>query len=243
MHNKLFLFIALLLIISCNNKDNNINLSESILNEYLLINNNRALDEVIACAGNNESRSEVYIYYYPITGSSEIRYYETETTSVNPNDFSNYKLQNLPTSPVFGGKLSRFTRTAKTEAWGIVTFITEGKIHKSNPIRLKQTTKPTLYTDRITIRDEETTMPKFSWNSSVYNDDAIYFQALVNNSNTFISGTYTVNKCFRYYDTTNVVLNINQGRPESFNPMAIYTMNILGVSKDNWVNIHARKTF
>ncbi|CAM1343135.1 hypothetical protein [Tenacibaculum amylolyticum] len=240
----LFFCLVLLLGLFACSEANESSLSETVLQDYLEIHKDKVIDEVIACAGNERNNVEkVFVYYYPIVGSSNYRYYETESAAVNPNDFSNYKLKELPSEGVFGDKLSFFTRETTYEAWGIVTFLTEGKIHKSNPIRLKQQTKPTIYTENIVIDTSQNGTPKFQWEESSYREDAIYFQALVTNTNEFISGTYTIEKCFRYYDTSNVVLDINLGTPPTLNTTAEYQMNILGVSEDNWVNVHARQTF
>jgi len=238
-----YFFIVVLLFLSCQDKDE-IQLSENNLEEYLQINVDKVLDEVISCAASSQENSkEVLVYYYPITGSSEYRYYETETTDVDPNDFSNYTLKELPTEPVLGGKLAKFSRNLNYEAWGVVTFLTEGRVHKSNPIRLKQLTNPTQYSSDISIDFEEENYPLFKWSASDSKEDIIYFQALIENEGDFISGTYTTDLFFKYYDTSNVVLDINTELPTTLEPLKEYIMNIMGVSIDNWVNLHLIKTF
>jgi len=243
MQTKNYLIIILsLLFLSCG--DNDIQLSENILDEYLEIHADKTLDEVIACAGSTqENSSNVNVYYYPIIGSSDIRYFETESTDVDPNDFSNYTLKELPSTSILGGKLALFLRTETHESWGIVTYLSEGKIHKSNPIRFKQNTIPTEYSSAITIDETEPNTPKFSWLASTTNEDAIYFQALVENEGDFISGTYTTELCFKHNDNSNVILNINTKEPELLEVSKTYTMNIMGVSIDNWVNLHLIKSF
>ncbi len=243
MRNKC-LVIAFIISITACNTDDKIMLSEDVLSEYLEINADQLLDEVIACAASDALNPEnVWVYYYPIIGSTDYRYFETENAAVDPNDFSNYTRKSLTETPEFGGKLSKFLRSSAHEAWGVVTFLSQGKIHKSNPIRLKQNTLPTSYSTAISIDETQPTTPKFSWEASASNQDAIYFQALVANAMDFISGTYTFERCFRYYDTDNVVLDINTEVPPNLDETAAYTINILGVSADNWVNLHLRKNF
>ncbi len=242
MRNSLFILILATLLFSCSDEDKA--LSNVILSEYLEIHSNKIQDEVIACAGNDELNSNtVYVYYYPITGSSEFQYYETEDVNVDPNDFTNYKLTSLPSNGVLGNKLSRFIRNENNEAWGIVTFLTNGKVHKSNPIRLKQKTIPTEYNTDIIIDNSMVLSPKFTWNESSSMEDVIYFQALVDENQNFISGTYTSELCFRYYNTNNVVLTINEETPNELDTSLNYTMTILGVSEDNWVNVFSVKEF
>lgn len=241
MRSKHLFLLVLFIFISCTEKEA---LSNTLLQEYLEIHSNKELDEVIACAGSKKgNENTVFIYYYPIVGSSEYRYYETENSGVDPNDFSNYRLKSFPSEGVFGNKLSLYIRDLDHEAWGIVTFLSEGKVHKSNPIRLKQKSNPTKYNENVSIDFSQQESPKFSWNKSLLSNDAIYFQALVNEKDKFISGTYTNELCFRYYDISNVVLDINLGTPAILDTTIKHTITILGVSEDNWVNLQAEKIF
>ncbi len=241
MRSKYYFFLLIIFLSSCSKKEE---VLQNNLQEYLKVHSNKKLEEVIACAGSEKgNKDKVFIYYYPILRSYEYRYYETENSSVDPNNFSNYTLKNFSSEGVFGDKLSRYIRDLDYEAWGIVTFLTEGRIHKSNPIRLKQKSNPTEYNENISIELSQPESPKFSWNKSRLGEDAIYFQALVNENNKFISGTYTNALCFRYYDTSNVVLNINTGIPPLLNNTIKHTITILGVSEDNWVNSQAEKIF
>ena len=241
-----FLFFGLLamLFISCKGDDDTVVLSENVLSEYLTFYANRDLDEVIACAASNETNIEdVNVYFYPIIGSSDVRYYETKNSTVDPNDFSNYTLKNISDTPILGGKLAQFHRIGDDEAWGIVTFLSEGKVHKSNPIRLKQIAVPTEYVSNGFVDVTEPKAPKFSWSKSNANDDVIYFQALVESTGGFVSGTYTTDLCFQYYDTSNVVLDINISTPMDIDVTKEYVMNVMAVSEDNWVNLHTRINF
>lgn len=241
MQNKYVYILILVFLIACSKKEKE--LSENNLQEYLEIYSHNQLDEVIACAGSEKGNSNsVLIYYYPITGSSNYRYYETDNINIDSNDFSNYRLKQFPSEGVFGNKLSFFIRELKNEAWGIVTFLLEGKVHKSNPIRLKQNTTSTIYNSDIVI-NATLLEPEFCWNKSIYGNEVIYFQALVSEKNDFVSGTYTNERCFRYYNTDNVVLDINTGIPESLVKNENYKMTILGVTEDNWVNLHSEMIF
>lgn len=149
----------------------------------------------------------------------------------------------MPTEDVFGGYLKRFVRSGSDEVFSIVTFQTPGKFHKSNPIRLKQASKPTEYHMNVMIDDSQSLMPTFTWSDGVIAENAIYFQVLSDESNEFISGTYTFDLWFQYYKLSNVVLNINRNMPQALILQNEYNFSMLAVSLDNWVNLIIEKPF
>ncbi|WP_299618277.1 hypothetical protein [uncultured Tenacibaculum sp.] len=242
MHSKWLLFV-LVIFISCSDQEKGSDVSETILSDFLQLNTNKELDEVIACAGSDRDFNSVSIFYFPEAGSFDFRYYETDDVNVNPDDFSNYKLKNLPINGVFGNKLSAFKREQQHEAWGIVTYQTNGKLHKSNSIRLKHLSELTDYNSNITIDNSTSLSPKFTWQASTGNTDAIYFQVLLEENDNFISGTYTFDQFFRYYDTSNVVLTINTNTPPELEVANNYQFIVLAVSLDNWVNSYSYTNF
>lgn len=244
MKLKCFLLVSIscLLLFSCS-EDNDITTPRN-LEEYITINSDRTLDEVIACAASVEgSTSTTNIFYYPIDGATDIRYYETESTEVDENDFSNYRRETLTSSDVFGGKLQQFTRSNSEEAWCIVTYLTDGKLHKSNPIRLKNATNSSVWEEEVNIDQTESLMPKFTWSEFDTTDNAIFFQVISDEDDEFISGTYTYDKYFQFYDTSNVVLNINTTTPEDLIADATYNFTLMAVSEDNWVNLVIENQF
>ncbi|SNR17544.1 hypothetical protein [Tenacibaculum jejuense] len=242
MHSKWILIVTILLF-SCSKDEKSTNLSNTILSDFLLNHSDKVLDEVIACAGSSNNEDAVLVYYFPEEGSFDFKYYETESANVNPDDFSNYKLKNLSIEGVFGNKLSAFKRNELQDAWGIVTYQTEGKIHKSNPIRIKHTQQATVYNSDVTIDTSVRLSPEFRWNESELQNDAIYFQVLLEHNSIFVSGTYTFDRFFRYYDTSNVVLTINPTTPPKLEIANDYQFIVLGVSLDNWVNSYSYKNF
>ena len=228
---------SLLLLVSCA-EDNDTTVPRN-LQDYIDITFTDDFGEVIACAANAaENTSLTYIFYYPEVGASDIRYYEADSLDVDPNDFTNYRRQNLPIQDVFGGKLQRFSRTGATESWGLVTYVKDGKLHKSNPIRLKNQTKPTGWTDQVAITYPSTLTPKFTWSDFGVTDNVIYFQVVSKvEEDEFLSGTYTEEKTFQYFDPSNVVLNINiPETPEDLVADTEYQFTMMAVSEDNWVN-------
>ena len=154
-----------------------------------------------------------------------------------------YKPIDLEQEDVFNGYLERFIRNNDTENWCVVTYETEGRIHVSNPIRIKNNTKPTEWSESVTIDLENPLMPKFIWKDGITPENAIYFQVISDTNNNFISGTYTFDRLFQFYKLDNVVLNITNQELPVLNSQENYNFTMMGVSEDNWVNLVIQKTF
>lgn len=230
------------LFMACS-EDNHIAIPKN-LQEYIDLNSERTLDEVIACAASGKENTNLTsIFYYPIEGATNIRYYELSDVNADEQNLTLYKRKTLSKETVFGGKLERFVRLDTSESWCIITYLTDGKLHKSNPIRLKNQTKPTEWKNEVSIDFTTSLMPNFSWNDGAIEENVIYFQVISNTDNSFISGTYTVAKEFQYYNTSNVVLHINISTPAELILDTDYNFTLMGVSEDNWVNLVIEKTF
>lgn len=229
----LFFTAIVFLIASCSTDMNN---RDATLQEALS-DTDIVRDNVIACAASNENDDLVSVFFYPRDGASNFQYYETSGIDVDKNDFDNYFGLELATTDVFNGYLKKFEIALSEEKWVIVSFEEAGKIHLSNPIRIKHMTKPTEYLpEAVTVEQEIEGMPKFTWNDGSYTDTAIYFQVVSRQNGDLLSGTYTYDKAFQFYDTQNVVLNITKGSPSALKVNTSYGFTMLAVSEDNWVN-------
>ena len=227
---------------SCS-EDNDISVPRT-LEDYIELNSHQPENEVIACAASKSGdKSTTYIFYYPIENATEIQYFETSSIDDDKNDFSLYKKQILTSEAVFNGYLGRFVRASSTEAWCIVTYKSDGKFHKSNPIKLKNQTKPTEWTDIVSIDESDNLQPKFTWDDGTIKENVIYFQVVTDSENDLLSGTYTYDKWFQYYQLSNVVLNITRETPPTLVLDNEYNFTMMGVSDDNWVNLVIQKTF
>ena len=236
MIKKIICVVVLVLSVSCTKEKAIVNPDN--LQEYLNLNSGLITDQVIACAASGEfDTATTYIFYYPIIGATEIQYFETVNTIVDENDFSNYTRKILPKEAVFNGYLERYVRNDTNEVWSIVTYKTNGKIHKSNPIRLKQQSKATEWSTDVSVDFTQNTSPKFSWQDGVLKENAIYFQVVTNAQNDLLSGTYTYDTWFQYYQLDNVVLNITRATPPALELEREYNFVMMGVSLDNWVNL------
>mgnify|MGYP000453631973 CR=1 FL=1 len=204
---------------------------------------NIVVDNVIACAASGENTSKVSVFLYPRPGASNIQCYATPTENHDKNNYRNYTKINASLSNVFNGYLMKFDVDFDSEKWVIVAFDEGGKTHLCNPIRLKQFTKPTEFlVDNVTI-DTSFQMPNFTWEDGSFLDTRIYFQVISNTQNDLLSGTYTYEKQFMYYNLDNVVLNVTRDNPPELNNNTNYNFTLMGVSEDNWVNLFSEKPF
>ena len=252
MKNSWYLLL-LCLFISCNKQKDRAPLVEDNLATYIADNPNPLVrDSLIACAfGGQEQFSvneelPISILFYPEGNATNFLYFETATIEVDPDDLDNYKLTELTSKPIFNGYLHKFERSAiDRNIWSRVTFIKDGNLHISNPIRLKYNDKPTEYNPTLLALDHtESRSPIFTWEDGVTPENAIYFHALLDANNDLVSGTYTFERQFQFYNLSNVVLNIRDITPApNLVPNENYNFIVMGVSVDNWVNLIVDTTF
>lgn len=236
--------IVLVLLIVCASCNRVAEDSYSNLYEYVSLQTENKEDNVIACAASDKDTADkVYVFFYPIPGATEIRYFETADLNGVKENYTLYEEVVLDSEPVFNGYLRRFVRSGVDEVRCIVTYKVDGKLRISQPIRLKHQTKPTEWTDEVTIDFTDETMPKFSWADGMIDENAIYFQVITDAYNSLLSGTYTYDKWFQYYSLDNVVLNVTLDTPPELIVDENYYFTLMAVSLDNWVNLVIEKEF
>ena len=210
------------------------------------------LDSLIACAASGQEgiladpgNAPISIIYLPLTGVTDVRYFESEGIPANPTDYALYQEKLFVQAPLLNGFLRKFTRVTPDQAvYGLVSFVRKNKVFLSNPIHLKASTQPTDFTTAIATDLTDPLMPAFSWENLDDTENAIYFQVVSDVAGNLISGTYTTAPNFQFYNLDNVVLNINDITPApSLTPGEDYQFTVLGVSQDNWVNLHATVAF
>ncbi|XCF06193.1 hypothetical protein ABI125_15920 [Tamlana crocina] len=237
--NSLWFCIILIVFSACSSDGVN---TENTLAQYVK-DKNIEVGGVIACAASDKTTGDIFAFFYPEPGATNIKYYETENSNFDKNDYGSYFEVKHSIVPVFNGYLGRFTHNAQHEKWIIVTFELDGDIKISNPIRSKQLSKPTLWNGAVTIEQSQSTMPFFYWVDNPVGDNAIYFQVVTDDENNLLSGTYTHENTFQYYNTSNVILNVTRNTPPNLIIGNTYNFTLMDVSKDNWVNWVVEKTF
>jgi hypothetical protein len=187
---KIVFFLTCISIFSCS-QDTDISIARN-LQQYMNENLNVEENAVFACAANAPSNTSLtYIFYYPEAGASDIRYYELTDASLDKDNFMNYSRESLGSEMTFGNKLGRFSRSGSSENWCLVTYKINEVLRISNPIKLNNTSKSTVYSNDVIINYKTTLEPNFTWEDSTTNESINYFQILTDEAQDFISGTYT----------------------------------------------------
>lgn len=231
-----------LLIVACSSDDSN-SLDAIVTLADLIDQNDIEIGSVIACASGSENPNEIIAYVYPRPEATDLRYFETSNATVDKDDYNEYLPIDVPIEDFFNGYLKTFTRQTIEEKWVIISFRESGILHLSNPIRLKHQAANTVFTDQITVDQSELGMPLFTWDNLSNEDNAIYFQVVSDQTDELLSGTYTFEEQFQYYQLDNVVLNITEETPPDIIPETNYGFTLMGVSEDNWVNVLAQRSF
>lgn len=197
--------------------------------------------EVIACAASdNKIVNDINVYFYPEEGSSNYRLYHS--SSNNAKDYSSYTLIPEQSEGFFQGALRVFKVRSRSK-WFVVTFEKNGKVEVSSPIRSKVFSQPTQWSETLTINYAEPLMPVFSWEVDSEENNAIFFQVVSTENLQLLSGTYTEENQFQYYNLSNVVLNITEQAPPNLVKGTSYIFTLMDVSEDNWVNLIITKPF
>ena len=240
-----------LLFISCSKNQTDIVLTPvNTLDYYVKENSELERDILIACAASEMPGNldfDVSLFYYPVEGAYGFTYFESENGDIDPNDFTEYIKKGTETPlPVFNGYLMRYPfQFEDKEPWSTMTYKSDGKLHVCDPIKMKQDSKPTIYApELINIDLTSPTEPLFSWEADTDPETVIYFQVVSDTLGNLISGTYTYEKHWQFYDLSNVVLNIHDvSPPPELSPNTKYNFMLMAVSEDNWVNLAGEKEF
>ncbi|MEM6964256.1 MAG: hypothetical protein AAF573_05790 [Bacteroidota bacterium] len=254
LSSNYFLLLPLIfscLLFSCSDKDEN-ELS-STLQAHVANNAELTLhEELVACAAGGQDdfledeNFPVSMFFYPELEATNFAYYETENSSDDPEDFSLFVKKDMDHEPLFNGFLRRFLLPPPTkDVWARVSFHANDTLWVCKPVRLKYFENPTLYApDFCAVNLTTPTEPTFTWQDEVPNENIIYFQVISDADNNALSGTYTNDLIFQYYQLDNVVFNVTRpGQATPLLPSENYNFTLMGVSDDNWVNLIADKSF
>lgn len=246
-----FIFIVPCIFFSCKGDDQEMSAAtlQSIINENA---NLTPFNELVACAaGGQEGFLEddnfpLSMFFYPELNASSFKYYETESSSANPNDLSLFVEKERAHEPLFNGFLRRFyLPEPEKDTWARVSFIANDTLWYCKPVRIKYFEKPTQYAPELCQIDLNNAVePIFTWQDGIADDNFIYFQVISDDNNNALSGTYTNDLSFQYYYLDNVVFNVT--RPGQVQPLQVdstYNFTLMGVSNDNWVNLIMDKNF
>jgi hypothetical protein len=241
---KIVILYICLFVFSCS-EDTDVGIARN-LQEYVDENKMVTESSVLAWAANAEANTTLaYIFYASEIGASDIRYYELADPTLDASNFINYKRENLENTVVFEGKLNRFSRSGFSETWCLITYKKAGVLQISSPIKLNNTSKPTEYSNAVNMSYKTMLEPNFTWKDSEREESFIFFQTISNEANELVSGTFTKNTFFQYYDTSNVLEtpSLNTKQPKALLPDQIYNFTAMGIGQDNWVNLIITEQF
>ena len=242
----LVLFIGSLSFTSCN-KTPTKTLEYSLEHDGIPI----SQEYIIACAAGmpegfmGAEDYPVSLFFYPVENATKFKYYETLGENIDPFDYSLYLPLEVTEEFVFNGYLRRFPIIENKEnRWGIVTYEVNETVRICAPVHIKVATQPTLWApSSISIQNDGAT-PLFNWNEHLNHNNKIHFQVVSDINNDLVSGTYTYDSQWQFYDLSNVVLNITDS---SITPTLLantdYQFTLMSVTQNNWVNLFGQKEF
>ena len=205
---------------------------------------------LIACAVGNEDgyrgkdTEPIEVIFYPEDQARSFRYFKTKNLESDPNDYSAYKeIKELKSEEVFNGALRKFKVDEKKEHWGIVTYLVADSLYISDPIKMQQSSRKTEKQESLVTYVADGINPQFSWTDGTYAENVIYFQVISTLEGDLISGTYTTDKHFQFYDLSNVVINITPIFNPTLTSKQRFNFTLMCVSDDNWVNVEVNKEF
>jgi len=202
-------------------------------------------DELIACALTNEGASEVQTLFYPRPFSTNFKVFRTEDLSGDPDDLTQfYETEETPRF-IFNNYMGSYDSDINgPEHFVRVSYVSNDSLWYSKTITLKSNSEPTLEDDVINIDFSTSLNPIFTWEDNSTGDNIIYFHVIEDQRGDAIMGVYTENRMFQYYMLDNVVLNVTRpGLVPSLEIGQVYTYHLLGVDRENWVNLYLSRDF
>ncbi len=234
------IFFFILFLLGCQKQDE---IMDNRLSDYLDQSGLVLSNSLIACAAsfplaNVKENLTNSIFFLPIKGARDFKYFETRNIDENPDDLKNYFEIELDHEPVFNF-LKKFNRPqVQDEVWCKVTYIVNDSLHICNAIRIKEPIKPSEINPGLIVSESlGKGSVKFSWVDGIYLENAIYFQVVSDDSGNLITGTYTYDQTFTFFDPSNIVLNINPSDHIPKLDPGDYQFTLMAVSIDNWVNL------
>ena len=189
-----------------------------------------------------DKNNPMSFFFYPVEGATNFRYYETNDVNIDKTKHSLYFEKEVFSKDVFNGYLKRFPLGKnKNNRWAIMTYLVNDSIRICDPVQIKIQDKPTVWNPETISISSTNLNPSFSWENGP--EDVIHFQVISNHENNLISGSYTQESNFTFYDLSNVVLNITSEINPTLENNKNYTFTLMSVSDDNWVNSFAQKSF
>lgn len=232
----LAVFICLAILTGCNKEK-----EESDLERFIAQSKGLSEDFLIACAAGNEnefmgnSTRPISVFFYNVDGASSAELY-VKSEEGNKDDYCNYQKSSEVPEVLFNGRMGRFSvSTEYTARWVIVAYKTGTTYNVSDPILIRSDTHATKDISDKLVQSGDSLQPAFNWHADYVKGNVIYFSLISNDANDFVSGVYTTEKEWQFYDLSNVVLNVTPTTNPVLSSQENYTYTHMGVGADNWV--------
>lgn len=227
--------LGLLVLTACNKKP-----QQSDLEQFVAENQGRSEDTLMAFGAGTmdsfmgSSELPISVFFYNVDGASAATLF-VKSEEGSKDEFCYYsKAEEVPV--VFNGRMGRYA-LPKTYSgkWVVVAYTTGTTYNVSEPILLRADTHPTIDISSKIIATGDSLEPDFNWLGDFVKGNALYFSFISNSNNDFISGVYTTERTWKFYDLSNVVHNVTPTMNPSLNSQDSYIYTNMGVGSDNWV--------
>ena len=209
-------------------------------------------NQLVACAAGGQEgflddpTAPLSMFFYPKLYSTNFKYFESSSLEIDTGDLAQFIERDVPIEPLFNGFMARFPLPKPSEdRWARVSFVSNDTLWYCKPVRYKIYEKPTQFRPEIlSVSIDSAFQPTFHWPSEGDASNIIYFQIVVDERGDALSATYTTEKTFSYYILDNVVFNVTRPGPIlPLLPQRDYSIVLMGISDDNWVNTIAETSF
>lgn len=238
------IILGVLVLASCDKKP-----VQSDLEQFITENQGRSEDFLIACAAGNmeefmgDAERPISIFFYNVDGASTASLY-VKSEEGKPEEYCYYSKVDMFPESMLNGRMGRFPVSKDfTDKWVIVTYTTGTTYHVSDPILLRADTHPTIDISNKIVAMGDSLQPEFNWHADPIKGNVIYFSLISNSANDFVSGVYTEDKMWDFYDLTNVVLNVTPTMNPTLNSQDSYVYTNMGVGQNNWVRTFGTLSF
>ncbi|MDB3907551.1 hypothetical protein N9355_08770 [Crocinitomicaceae bacterium] len=238
------ILLGVLVLAACNKKP-----TQSDLEQFVAENQGRTEDFLIACAAGNmeefmgSTERPISIFYYNVDGASTASLY-VKLEEGKKDDLCYYSKVNEAPEALFNGRMGRFTVSKYyTDKWVIVTYSTGFSYNVSDPILLRADSHPTVDISNKLAVMGDSLQPEFNWFADPVKGNVIYFSLISNAANDFVSGVYTEEKEWDFYDFSNVVLNVTPTMSPTLDAQDSYVYTNMGVGENNWVRTFGTLSF
>jgi hypothetical protein len=188
----------------------------------------------------------ISVFYLPPENSTEYKYFESDKYNINVNDLTTFYEKKLESIAEFSGSFIRFLHPSLDfPRWARISCKKNGQILISNAFMINTMSDSTKYCPGLLAFDfDRPTQPLFSWYNDTIPGTSMYLQLLSGADQEIISGTFTTDHYFQFYDLSNVIRNIHDVTPlPVLTKGQICTFTLMGLGPDYWVEMMSDTTF